>query len=858
MTTSDFSQHTPMMQHYLRIKAEYPDMLLFYRMGDFYELFFEDARRAARLLDITLTARGRSAGDDIPMAGIPHHALENYLAKLVRAGESAVICEQVGDPVAKGLVERQITRIITPGTLTDEALLEERQDNLLGAIYRTDQQFGLATLDLASGRFLVIEVPNFSLLLSELERLRPVELLVSEAQIFNLPSHFNLRTRAEWQFELITAKKLLNQQLGTHDLKGFGCEHLTAGLCAAGALLSFAQETQRAALPHLQGLRWERREECVLIDAASRRNLELDSRLTTGIKEHTVIHVLDQCATPMGSRLLRRWLHRPLRDTKVLQARHASVGYLLERMNNVALYELLRGIGDMERILTRVALKTARPRDLIQLRQAIGLLPQLQTVLARFNEANLQRIATGINQFPELHAELLKAIIDTPPQLLRDGGVIAAGYDAQLDELRQLSEHSETFLTDLENRERIRTGIERLKVGYNRVHGYYIEVSQNQAHRVPVDYRRRQTLKAAERYITEELKQFEDKVLSAKDRALSLEKYLYEQLLEKIAQVLTELQNSSAAIAELDVLNTFAERADTLKLYPPTFVETEGIEIIEGRHLVVEAVQNTPFTPNDIKLDAKRRMLIITGPNMGGKSVLMRQTALIILLAHIGSFVPAQQAIMGPIDGIYTRIGASDDLAGGRSTFMVEMTETANILHNASRYSLVLMDEIGRGTSTFDGLSLAWACAEFLAKQVQALTLFATHYFELTHLPETVLNCANIHLDAVEQEDKLIFMHKVRPGPANQSYGLQVALLAGVPKKVVSRARQKLKQLELQQGQVNAMQLGLFQAQSVETKSPETHPVVTQLQQLSLEEMTPRQALECLFKLKQAAEGNES
>ncbi len=859
----DLAQHTPMMQQYLRIKADYPDTLLFYRMGDFYELFFEDARRAARLLDITLTARGRSAGEDIPMAGVPHHALEGYLAKLVRQGESAVICEQIGDPAtSKGPVERQVTRIITPGTLTDEALLEERQDNLLGAIYQQGNAFGLATLDLASGRFAVVEVANAGLLFSELERVRPAELLVSEQHQFNLPSQLPTRRQPPWYFELDSARRLLTQQFGTRDLSGFGCEHLTAALSAAGCLLQYARETQRTQLPHLQGLHWERREDSVFLDAASRRNLELDSRITAGRREHTLVSVMDQCATPMGSRLLRRWLHRPLRDIATLQARHACVGTLLETRQADRLYQELRSIGDVERILTRVALKSARPRDLSQLRNALAVLPNLQQALSTLQQPYLQSLAQQISTFPELSQLLERALVETPPQLIRDGGVIAEGYDPNLDELRNLSENAGQFLVDLEARERQRTGIERLKVGYNRVHGYYIEISRLHAERVPTHYTRRQTLKAAERYITDELKQFEDKVLSARERALSLEKHLYDQLLEHIASHLQPLQACSAGLAELDVLNNFAERADTLKLYPPQFVAEAGLHIIEGRHLVVEAVQDAPFMPNDVQLTGEQRLLIITGPNMGGKSVLMRQTALIVLLAHIGSFVPAQQALIGPIDGIYTRIGASDDLAGGRSTFMVEMTETANILHNATRNSLVLMDEIGRGTSTFDGLSLAWACAEHLAKQVQAFTLFATHYFELTTLPETVRGCANIHLDAVEQEDKLIFMHKVRSGPANQSYGLQVALLAGVPKLVVNRARNKLKQLEAQQLHAGPVQIDLFQ-QAANAPAPEPeptaepappHPALTRLAAVSAEDLTPRQALQLLFELKELME----
>ncbi len=848
-------EHTPVMQQYLGIKAEYPDMLLFYRMGDFYELFFEDAERAARLLDIALTTRGKTGGKNIPMAGVPFHAIETYLAKLVRQGESAVICEQVGDPAtSKGIVERQVNRIITPGTLTDEALLDERQDSLLAALHLVDELIGIATLDLASGRFTLIEVRGEALLNSEMERLRPAELLVSEDSRLNLPK-MPLRKQPPWYFEVDTARRLLTQQFGTHDLSGFGCEHLTAALGAAGCLLQYARETQRTQLPHIQGLHWERREDSIFLDAASRRNLELDSRLI-GRREHTLVNIMDECATPMGGRLLRRWLHRPLRDVEILRARHKSVGELLEQRCTEVLYQQLRAVGDIERIIARVALKSARPRDLGQLRTALGTLPDLQEQFRQFSCPHLKTLAHQIGAFPELYALLGAAIIEKPPQLLRDGGVIALGYDADLDELRSLSQNAGQYLVDLENRERERTGISHLKVGYNKVHGYYIEISRALADKVPIEYTRRQTLKAVERYITDELKGFEDKVLSANERALKREKYLYELLLDKLLESLTELQISSAALAELDVLNNFAERADTLKFYPPELTDKDCIEIIEGRHPVVEAVQEAPFIHNDLRLDRQRRMLILTSPNMGGKSTYMRQTALIVLLAHIGSFVPAEQAIIGPIDSIFTRIGANDDLAGGRSTFMVEMTETANILHNATGNSLILMDEIGRGTSTFDGLSLASACAEYLADQIGAYTLFATHYFELTRLPEQFHNIANVHLEAVEQDDKLIFMHTVKDGPANKSYGLQVALLAGVPKKVVKQASIRLKQLEEQQLKMAAQQTELaLQPPSPPPTPAIPNPVIEKLQNLSPEDLTPRQALEVIYQLKALLNG---
>ncbi len=824
---SNKSQHSPAMQHYLKLKDEYPDMLLFYRMGDFYEFFFDDAIRAARLLEITVTSRSKKNGKPIPMSGIPFHAVENYLAKLIRLGESAVICEQVGDPAtSKGLVERKVTRIITPGTVTDEALLEERQESLLVAIHVVETVIGIASLDLASGRFTVMELESEALLHNELERLSPKELLVSENSRLNLPK-LPIRQQSAWYFDLDTARRLLTKQFATRDLVGFGCEDLTVALRAAGCLLQYVRETQKSALPHLKALHWERREDSIFLDVASRRNLELDSRII-GKSEHTLVNIMDECATPMGGRLLRRWLHRPLRDIKILKARHDSVGSLLEQQCVDNVYKKLRAIGDIERILTRIALKSARPRDLSNLRTALGNLPDLQQVLTQVSNKYIQNLSKQIGIFPKLYGLLKSAIVENPPMLVRDGGVIAPNYDKEFDELSSLSENAGEYLIELEQRERERSGIPKLKVGFNRVHGYYIEVARNK--KVPDNYIRRQTLKAVERYITDELKTFEDKVLSANERALSREKYLYECLLEKIAKSLDKLQASSAALAELDVLNNFAERADTLKLYPPEFSNKQGIEIIEGRHPVVEAVQDEPFIPNDLRLDEQRRMLILTSPNMGGKSTYMRQTALIVLLAHIGSFVPAQQAILGPIDGIFTRIGANDDLAGGRSTFMVEMTETANILHNATRHSLVLMDEIGRGTSTFDGLSLAWACVEYLANTIGAYTLFATHYFELTRLPEKFSSIHNVCLEAIEQDDTLRFMHTVKDGAANKSYGLQVALLAGVPEHIVKQAQFRLEQLE--------------------AKQKNTNPVINKLENLSPDNMSPREALEMIYELK--------
>ncbi len=854
------NKHTPMMQQYLRIKADYPNMLLFYRMGDFYELFYDDAQQASQLLDITLTARGHSAGNPIPMAGVPYHSAESYVAKLLREGLSIAICEQVGDPkTSVGPVERQVVRILTPGTVSDAAFLEEGRDNLLAALHAHQDRYGIATLDISSGRFSLLEVKGQEALISELERLKPTELLVSEELNFPSPLFSKgdsgrnmIRRRPPWEFEVETAERLLTQQMQTHDLSGFGCADMSLAIAAAGCLLQYAKETQRTLMPHIRSLHAERREDSIMLDAATRRNLELVTNLAGG-QDNTLVSVLDYTATAMGSRLLKRWVNRPIRHHEVLRERQASIKTLLQDRAYVALHQQLRGIGDLERILARVALKTARPRDLAQLRDTLMLLPGLQHLLqslSPYAATRLPSLIHAINEFPNLCALLSKAIIENPPVTIRDGGVIAKGYDAELDELLELSENAGSFLVELEEREKKRTGFSTLKVGYNRVHGYYIEISRLQAQEIPADYIRRQTLKNAERFITPELKVFEDKALSSRERALAREKVLYEALLEIIVQDLIPLQTSATALSELDVLTNFAERADALDLCCPEFVTEQTIHVVAGRHPVVEAVLDQPFVPNDVMLNRDKRMLIITGPNMGGKSTYMRQIALIVLLAHIGSFVPAREVRVGSIDRIFTRIGAADDLASGRSTFMVEMTETANILHNATSQSLVLMDEVGRGTSTFDGLSLAWASAEYLAQQLQAFTLFATHYFELTVLAEQIATVHNVHLDATEHGDKIVFLHSVNEGPANQSYGIQVAQLAGVPLKVIQQAKRKLHELEGQAtGSVGVshkpVQADLFAMAAV-------HPAVKLLDEIDPDKLTPREALECLYRLKNA------
>ncbi|MFT4463611.1 MAG: DNA mismatch repair protein MutS [Sodalis sp. (in: enterobacteria)] len=839
-----------MMQQYLKLKAQHPDILLFYRMGDFYELFYDDAKRASQLMDISLTKRGASAGEPIPMAGVPYHAVENYLAKLVALGESVAICEQIGDPATtKGPVERRVVRIVTPGTLSDEALLNERQDNLLAALWQAPQGFGYATLDITSGRFLVSEPADREAMAAELQRTNPAELLYPETleDMALIEHRRGQRRRPLWEFELDTARQQLTMQFSTRDLTGFGIERAQLALRAAGCLLQYAKDTQRTSLPHIRAVTLERQQDGIVMDAATRRNLELTQNLSGG-GENTLADVLDRTVTPMGSRMLKRWLHMPTREITTLTHRQESIRALQDRVAD--LQPLLRQVGDLERVLARLALRSARPRDLARMRHAFAQLPTIQTLLEGKSNSYLPLLLDRVGEFETLRDLLARAIIESPPVLVRDGGVIAPGYHAELDEWRCLAAGATDYLDRLELREREKTGLETLKVGFNAVHGYFIQLSRGQSHLAPIHYVRRQTLKNAERYIIPELKEYEDKVLTSNSKALALEKALYDELFDLLLPHLAALQQSAAALAELDVLCNLAERAETLNYVCPTIDSRPGIHITGGRHPVVEQVLSEPFIANPLMLSDVRRMLIITGPNMGGKSTYMRQTALIVLLAYIGSFVPAEQAVIGPVDRIFTRVGAADDLASGRSTFMVEMTETANILHNATRQSLVLMDEIGRGTSTYDGLSLAWACAENLAGRIKAMTLFATHYFELTTLPEKMEGVVNVHLDAVEHGDTIAFMHSVQEGAASKSYGLSVAALAGVPREVIKRARQKLRELETLStgaatGSVDGSQLSLLQPEE-----PPISPAVEALENLDPDALSPRQALEWLYRLK--------
>ncbi len=855
MTTSltpppDLSGHTPMMQQYLRIKAAHPQHLLFYRMGDFYELFYEDAATAAQALDITLTRRGASNGDPIPMAGVPWHAMEPYLAKLVKQGFTVAICEQLGDPaLAKGPVERGVVRIVTPGTLSDEELLDERRDNLILAItqrsdhHDSSRHFGVATLELASGRFALSEPRSLPELCAELHRLQPAELLLDETLYdLPLPQLGARRLCPSWQFEPQSARDALQRHYNVRNLDGFGLGQVSAGLGAAGALLQYARETQKTALPHLRPPQLERGDDALQLDPATRRNLEISSTLR-GDDDHTLLQVLDRTVTAMGTRLLRRWLHRPLCNRAAIEQRLDAVEALLDSTRLSEVRQALKSVGDLERVLARIALGSARPRDLVRVREATGALPDLLAVLKAIPGKGLRELTGGLRAFPDIEALLKRALAEQPSSLVRDGGVIAEGYDSELDELRQLSEGVDGFLARIEAEERAATGIGTLKAGFNRVHGFYLELSRGQAHLAPAHYRRRQTLKNAERFITEALSAQEERVLRGSERALQREKELYEQILATLRNDLPALQACSDALATLDVLQSLAERAGTLNYARPVLQDEPGIAIDRGRHPVVEQFISEPFVANDTRLCSERRSQIITGPNMGGKSTYMRQIALITLLAHVGSFVPADRAEIGLVDRIFTRIGASDDVAGGASTFMVEMNETANILHHASARSLVLLDEIGRGTSTYDGLALAWACLEHIHLNIGALTLFATHYFELTRLPEQLSAMVNLHVSATEHGDSVVFLHAIEPGPASRSYGIHVAQLAGLPLAVVARARAHLGQLE------SATPVAHAVPTSSEAKAA-IDPAHALLDALDIDRISPRDALDVLYQLK--------
>ncbi len=847
-------QHTPMMQQYWQIKNQYREMLLFYRMGDFYELFYDDAKKGARLLDLTLTARGQSAGEPIPMAGLPFHAAENYLAKLIKLGESVAICEQVGEVNNKGPVTREVVRVLTPGTVTEEALLDEKQSVMVAALWKNADNFGFAYCELAKGQLKLQQFKSQEEVISALHRLPITELLLSTTLSDTMyQGAWQTRPQPPHAFEPAQAERLLCEQFNTEHLRAFGCDTIPDAVAAAGCLLNYLRATQKCALPHLNQCHVINEQDYIGLDPQSRRQLELTQSLK-GDTKYTLLDILDCCQTAMGSRQLQTWLHHPLRDHKKIQHRLGSVQEILEADLMHDLAPLLKQIGDLERVLSRIALQTARPRDLVKLRQALQQLPALQAALHTVRDPYLRSIAKAIGEHPTLVTLLESAIVDNPPNLVREGGVIAFGYDTELDILKKLSSNQQDFLTQLEREEKEKTGIQTLKVDYNKIHGFYIEISRGQADKAPTHYMRRQTLKNAERFITSELKDYEDKILSAQADALAKEKALYQALLEILCQSIAVLKVSSLAITTLDVLTAFANNAEKFHLQAPTFSQDSGLSIHRSRHLVVEHYSSRPFIANDCTLNTNTRMLLITGPNMGGKSTYMRQIAHLVLLAHIGSFVPAESATIGPIDRIFTRIGASDELAQGQSTFMVEMTETAQILRYATEKSLVIIDEIGRGTSTFDGLSLAFATAYHLAMVQQALTLFSTHYFELTHLADQYPAIQNVHVTAKAHAGNIVFLHKVAPGPASQSYGIHVAKLAGIPIAVLDHAKEKLKTLE--QSPIKPQPIHKAPSAPKQENAEETQlkALQQQLQTLSIETLTPLAALNTLHALKAMAE----
>ncbi|MCF6776266.1 DNA mismatch repair protein MutS [Thiotrichales bacterium 19X7-9] len=853
--TDNIENHTPMMQQYLTIKKDYSDMLLLYRMGDFYELFYDDAKKAAKLLNISLTKRGKSNGEAIAMAGVPYHAIDSYLAKLVNHGLSVAICEQVEDPkVAKGPVKREVVRIVTPGTVTEDSLLTPNQNNYLACIYQNKKNIGLAYLDITSAEFRILETDDLNKLQNEIVKLDPKEILVAENDILHTMLNLTVKKRPLWDFNPKNAQNILKEQFKVTSLKAFECDQFLAAMTAASALINYLKETQKKTLPHIQGLKVDTHLKQIIIDSVSQKNLEL-TKNTQGNTDKTLLSIIDNTATVLGSRLLKRWISAPVTDLTILEKRHQIIESLLENKLYSNLYDLLSQLRDIERIATRTVLGNATPKDLTALRESLALLPEIHKLFSNNSNLHIQALLNEIDQYPKLSLLLKNAIVEEPPFVIRDGGVIAKGYDKELDELRAISQNASDFLLKFEQQEKENTQIPTLSVGFNRVHGFYIEISKAQSDKAPAHYIRRQTLKNAERYITDELKTFEDKVLSSKDRALAREKALYQQLLTQIATHYQHLQTTAKAIAQLDCLNNFAERSITLNLIRPEFSNQTLLKLTKARHIVIENTQKSTFMPNDLTLDHQQSLMMITGPNMGGKSTYMRQTALIVILAYIGSYVPCQKAIIGPIDRIFTRIGASDDLSSGRSTFMVEMTETANILNYATENSLVLLDEIGRGTSTYDGLSIAWATAEKL-NQLKALTLFATHYFELTQLADHYQSIVNYHLSATLHKDEIIFLHTVKPGATNQSYGIAVAKLAGLPKSVIDNAKKLLKRFEMQnKSEENLFQEDFFieednEAISDSQLTPEVEAILDKLNSIDPNSLTPIQALEVLFELK--------
>jgi len=846
-----------MMKQYLRIKAEHPDELLLYRMGDFYELFFDDAKRASELLEITLTSRGQSGGKPIPMAGVPYHAIDGYLAKLVRFGCSVAICEQIGDPAtSKGPVAREVKRIITPGTLTDEALLLDQEENQLAAICFHDNSWGLSCVSVSTGRFQVSEFISDALLCDALERLNPNEILIPES--LDLPTTLlpyikdRSRLRPDWDFDLDNALKSLCKFFKVKNLNGFGCEQLTSAIVSAGACLNYIQNTQRTDLQHIRRLHHEKRSQVLEMDAATRKNLEITRNIHGG-EDKTLFAAVNNTGSAMASRLLRRWLHAPTRNIDIITLRQQLTQAFQHSAESDCFRKLFKKIGDMERVLTRLSLGSARPGDFVRLRTLLILLPDLKQSLINSAQSSLIEQAEDLTLFEPLREELQQALVESPPSIIRDGGVIAEGYHSKLDALRALSQSGIEQLQQFELQEKENSGISNLKVGYNRVHGYYIEVSRLASDKVPDYFIRRQTLKNVERFITPELKVFEEKALKSDSEALALEKQLYQKLFDLVRPNLESLYDLCEQISQLDVLNGFSILADEWQYVAPAMSSETTLDIKQGRHPVVEQFSEGSFVANDLVLSSEVTFKLITGPNMGGKSTYMRQTALIVVLAYSGCFVPAKAALIGDFDRIFTRIGASDDLASGRSTFMVEMNEAATIINNASSQSLVIVDEIGRGTSTFDGLAIAWACARNLIEQQRPLTLFATHYFELTQLSEQYPHAQNCHFDASESAQGIRFLHTVHPGSVNKSYGIAVAKLAGMPEQVLQLATKKLAQLE-SETTVTAELTNTAKASNKSSlaMSPfdiKLQQALVELKNIPADDLTPRQALDILYKI---------
>ncbi len=851
------TSHTPMMRQYLTIKQAHPDILLFYRMGDFYELFFDDAHNASDWLGITLTHRGKANGNPIPMAGVPYHAVDNYLARLVKQGKSVAICEQIGDPAnSKGPVERKVVRVITPGTISEDSLLEANKENLLAAIYyhkktRQKAKLGLAWIDLAGGQFYCNQFSSEEALLSELARLNPAEILTTEYFTDMLSQKgFTLKELEDWQFDYQQNYNTLLQHFEVKNLDGFGCDKLQSAICAAGAALNYAKLTQQNLLSHLTSIRPFDNQQILHLNSHTRKHLEITENLY-GEQNKSLFNVINRTKTAMGCRLLQNWLHAPLIDRSAIERRLDTVSALIQSQDLNQLRSIINPVKDMQRILSRVALNSCRPRDLTGLKESLAVLPDLVSWLKAAQQPVLQEISEKIPLHEETYKHLSKAIFDNPPVVIRDGNVIRDGYHKELDELRYLSDNASDLLTDMEEREKEATGISTLKVGYNRIHGFYIEISKAQSEKAPITYTRRQTLKNAERFITPELKELEEKVLSSQAKALALEKQLYQQLIDSLVPQVTNLLCTASEIAQLDVFQSFALIAEESSYCRPEFSREQLINIKNGRHPVVEAFQQAPFIANNVYADKAQKSLVITGPNMGGKSTYMRMTAIITLLAHVGCYVPAESAVLGIMDAIYTRIGASDDLSGGRSTFMVEMSETANILNNATRKSLVILDEIGRGTSTYDGLALAWATLDYLSKKIKPLTLFATHYFELTEISDSDNSIKNLHFGAIQHGKKLILEHLIHEGPTSKSYGIHVARLAGVPDSVTRQA--KSYQSHLEQGKHHQPDPTAEIKVNPDKTLPilEVDPRIKTLESIDADNLTPKQALALIYELTQ-------